>query len=77
MKKFCILIAACAVLAACDKKDEQASQTAVPATVTQQEAKPVAQPEPKPAEQPAASEQASAPAQPAAEEAKPADDKQQ
>lgn len=77
MKKFCILIAACAALAACDKKDEQASQTAVPAAVTQEEAKPVAQPESKPVEQPAASEQASSPAQPTAEEAKPADDEQQ
>ncbi|PJI46295.1 MAG: hypothetical protein CTR55_25820 [Pseudomonas sp.] len=70
MKKLCILIAACAVLAACDKKDEQASKTAVPAAA-QQEAKPAAQPEAKPAEQ------AAAPAQPATEEAKPADDKQQ
>lgn len=71
MKKLCILIAACAVLAACDKKEEQASKTAVPAAAIQQEAKPATQPEAKPAEQ------AAAPAQPAAEAAKPADGQQQ
>lgn len=76
MKKLCILIAACAVLAACDKKEEQTSKTAVPAAAIQQEAKPAAQPESRPAEQAAPTEPAAAPAQPAAEAAKPADDKQ-
>ncbi|MGC4012633.1 MAG: hypothetical protein QM805_28880 [Pseudomonas sp.] len=79
MKKLCILIAACAVLAACDKKEEQVSKTAVPAAATQQDAKPAVQPEPMPAEQAAPTESAAAPAQPAAEATeatKPADDKQ-
>lgn len=69
MKKLCILIAACAVLAACDKQQEQASKTAVPAAA-QQEVKPAAQPEAKPQTPAAAAEPAAAPAQPA-------DDKQQ
>lgn len=84
MKKLCILIAACTVLAACDKKPEPTSQTAVPAAATQQQAKPA------PAEQPAptSTEEQAAPAeQPSAEQAapqaqvetanKPAEDKQQ
>lgn len=69
MKKLCLLIAACAVLAACDKQEESVSKTAVPAAAVQQEAKPAAQPEAKPAEQAAE--------QPAAEAAKPAEEKQQ
>lgn len=90
MKKLCLLIAACAVLAACDKKPEPTSQTAVPAAATQQQAKPAPQPETAPAEQPApaSTEEQAAPAeQPAAEQAasqaqpetadKPAEDKQQ
>lgn len=90
MKKLCLLIAACAVLAACDKKPEPTSQTAVPAAATQQQAKPAPQPESAPAEQPApaSTEEQAAPAeQPAAEQAapqaqpetadKPAEDKQQ
>ncbi|MBD9502682.1 hypothetical protein M2D07_017905 [Pseudomonas sp. BGr12] len=64
MKKLCILIAACAVLAACDKQEEQASKTAVPAA-TQQETRPASQPEAKPVEQAAPAEQAAAPAEPA------------
>ncbi|MEP9319549.1 hypothetical protein ABKS89_20595 [Pseudomonas sp. LABIM340] len=76
MKKLCILIAVCAVLAACGKQEEQASKTAVPAA-TQQEATPAVQPEAKPVEQAAPAEQVAAPDQPAAEAAKPADDKQQ
>ncbi|MBD9515119.1 MULTISPECIES: hypothetical protein [Pseudomonadaceae] len=88
MKKLCILIAACAVLAACGKQEEQASKTAVPAAA-QQETKPAIQPEAKPAEptapaeqtapaeSTAPAEQAAAPVQPDAEAAKPADDKQQ
>jgi curli biogenesis system outer membrane secretion channel CsgG len=35
MKKLCILFAACAVLAACDKKDTPAPQAAAPAAATQ------------------------------------------
>ncbi|MBG6288927.1 hypothetical protein [Pseudomonas nitroreducens] len=89
MKKLCLLIAACAVLAACDKKPESTSQTAVPAAATQQ-AKPAPQPEAAPAEQPAPAsteEQATPAEQPAAEQAapqaqpetadKPAENKQQ
>ncbi|KJJ98767.1 hypothetical protein UB43_19145 [Pseudomonas sp. 21] len=79
MKKLCLLIAACAVLAACDKKPEPTSQTAVPAAATQPQAKPAAEPEAAPAAQPAPAsteEQAAPQAQPETAD-KPAEDKQQ
>ncbi|WP_447755163.1 DUF5339 family protein [Pseudomonas nicosulfuronedens] len=60
MKKLCILIAACAVLAACDKKDESTSKTAVPAAAAQQADKPAPAEAPAAAPAPAAEPQASA-----------------
>lgn len=60
MKKLCILIAACAVLAACDKKDTPAPQAAAPAATAQPETKPQAAADAKPAEQPAAAPQTNA-----------------
>ncbi|MBB4866522.1 membrane-bound lytic murein transglycosylase B [Pseudomonas nitritireducens] len=49
MKKLFILFAACAMLAACDKKDESTSQSAAPAASSQSSASPASTPAAAPA----------------------------